>query len=476
MNKKPRKMLTSFTILIIVILALAVLSWIVSAAVPGSGVAAASFSTIIRSVIDGFSDAAGAGADLIAFIFAIGGFLGIVKSTGALDAGIATLVRKLNGKEELLIAAVMFVFSIGGTTYGMCEETVPFYIMMASTMVAAGMDTLVGALAVALGAGVGVLGSTINPFCTMAAVAACNSVGVEVDTGKMIGLGVVLWLTSYAVALYFVLKYAKKVKADKGSTFLSLQEQEVMENEFSKGFELDAKLTSKQKLVLWIFGLSFVVMICGFLPWEDYGINIFGGWSEAIMGEGIPMGYWYFDEGAVLFFIMSIVIGLIAGMPEAEFVTTFINGSAELISVAFIIATARGATVLMGNTGLGEWLVNVIAHTLEGVPGFIYAPLAYILYLPLSFLVPSTSGLAGLSMPIMGPVTAQLGFSVEVMILIFSAANGLINLFAPTAGALMGGLQTAKIEYTTYMKFALKAVVAIGIANIVIVTIAMMIL
>ncbi|MBQ6493598.1 MAG: YfcC family protein [Erysipelotrichaceae bacterium] len=475
MEKKPRKMLTSFTILILMILALAVLSWIV-AAIPDSGVTAAGFSTIIRSVVDGFSNAAGSGADLIAFIFCIGGFLGIVNSTGALDTGIATLVRKLNGREEILIAAVMFVFSIGGTTYGMCEETVPFYIMLASTMVAAGMDTLTGALAVALGAGVGVLGSTINPFCTMAAVGALDGVGISVDTGKMIALGVVLWLSSYAIALYFVLKYAKKVKADKGSTFLSLQEQKIMEDEFSKGYDANAKLSGKQKLVLWIFGLSFAVMICGFIPWEDYGVTLFSGWSEFIMGEGIPMGYWYFDEGATLFFIMAIVIGFIYGMGEAEFVETFIRGSADLISVAFIIAVARGATVLMGNTGLGEWLVNVIADTLRGVPGFIYAPLAYILYLPLSFLVPSTSGLAGLSMPIMGPVTDQLGFSVEVMILIFSAANGLINLFAPTAGALMGGLQTAKIEYPTYMKAALKPIIVIGIANIIIVTVAMMIM
>ena len=475
MEKKPRKMLTSFTILILMILALAVLSWIV-AAIPDSGVTAAGFSTIIRSVVDGFSNAAGSGADLIAFIFCIGGFLGIVNSTGALDTGIATLVRKLNGREEILIAAVMFVFSIGGTTYGMCEETVPFYIMLASTMVAAGMDTLTGALAVALGAGVGVLGSTINPFCTMAAVGALDGIGISVDTGKMIALGVVLWLSSYAIALYFVLKYAKKVKADKGSTFLSLQEQKIMEDEFSKGYDANAKLSGKQKLVLWIFGLSFAVMICGFIPWEDYGVTLFSGWSEFIMGEGIPMGYWYFDEGATLFFIMAIVIGFIYGMGEAEFVETFIRGSADLISVAFIIAVARGATVLMGNTGLGEWLVNVIADTLRGVPGFIYAPLAYILYLPLSFLVPSTSGLAGLSMPIMGPVTDQLGFSVEVMILIFSAANGLINLFAPTAGALMGGLQTAKIEYPTYMKAALKPIIVIGIANIIIVTVAMMIM
>ena len=476
MEKKQRKMLTSFTILVLMILALAVLSWIVSAAVPDSGVAAATFADIIRSVVDGFSDAAGAGADLIAFIFCIGGYLGIVNSTGALDAGIATLVRKLHGREEILIAAVMFVFSIGGTTYGMCEETVPFYIMLASTMVAAGMDTLTGALVVALGAGVGVLGSTINPFCTMNAVGALGDVGINVDVGKMIALGVVLWISSYLIALYFVLKYAKKVKADKGSTFLSLQEQKVMEEEFSKGFEPDVQLTSKQKLVLWIFGLSFVIMICGFLPWEDYGVMAFSGWSEVIMGEGIPMGYWYFDEGAVLFFIMAIIVGFIAGMKEDEFVEKFIAGSADLISVAFIIAVARGATVLMGNTGLGPWLVNVIANILEGVPGFIYAPLAYILYLPLSFLVPSTSGLSGLSMPIMGPVTSQLGFSVEVLILIFSAANGLINLFAPTAGALMGGLQTAKIEYPTYMKFALKPIIVIGIANIIIVTIAMMIL
>ena len=310
-------MLTSFTILVLMILALAVLSWIV-AAIPESGVAPATFATIIRSVVDGFSDAAGSGADLIAFIFCIGGYLGIVNSTGALDAGIATLVRKLHGREEILIAAVMFVFSIGGTTYGMCEETVPFYIMLASTMVAAGMDTLTGALVVALGAGVGVLGSTINPFCTMAAVGALNDVGIAVDTGKMIALGIVLWLSSYAIALYFVLRYAKKVKADKGSTFLSLQEQEIMENEFSKGFDAKAEMTGKQKLVLWIFGLSFAVMICGFIPWEDYGVSIFGGWSEFIMGEGIPMGYWYFDEGATLFFIMAIIVGFIYGMKEEK--------------------------------------------------------------------------------------------------------------------------------------------------------------
>ena len=203
-------MLSSFTILLIIILALAVLSWVIP------DVTNATLPNILLAPAFGFYDAKA----VCAFVIVLGGFLEIVKLTGALDNGIATLVRKLHGKEEIMIAVIMFVFSIGGTTYGMCEETVPFYLLMASTMVAAGFDTMVGAATIALGAGVGVLGSTINPFCTGAAISALNEVGIATNAAIIDLIGVALWLTSYAVALFFVLNYAKKVKADKGSTIL----------------------------------------------------------------------------------------------------------------------------------------------------------------------------------------------------------------------------------------------------------------
>ena len=463
--KKERKMLSSFTILLIIILALAVLSWVIP------DVTNATLPNILLAPAFGFYDA----KDVCAFVIVLGGFLEIVKLTGALDNGIATLVRKLHGKEEIMIAVIMFVFSIGGTTYGMCEETVPFYLLMASTMVAAGFDTMVGAATIALGAGVGVLGSTINPFCTGAAISALNEVGIATNAAIIDLIGVALWLTSYAVALFFVLNYAKKVKADKGSTILSLQEQEVMKTEFvEKEVDKNAVLTGKQKTVLVLFALTFVVMIVGFIPWDSFGVEFFLGWSDKLLGN--PLGWWYFDEGTTWFLIMSIVIGLVARIPERDFVDTFLAGVGGIMPVVLVIATARGATVLMSETGLGEYIVTVCAEALQGVPTFIYAPVAYLLYLPLSFLVPSTSGLASLSMPIMGGITAKLGFSVETMILIFSAGNGLFNLFTPTSGALMGGLSIAKIDYPTWLKFVIKPVIVIALVNIVVVTVAMMVL
>src|SRR5699024_2730916 len=148
--------------------------------------------------------------------------------------GIAALVKKLKGNELILIPILMFIFSIGGTTYGMLEETVPFYLLLAAAMVAAGFDSIVGASIVLLGAGCGVLGSTVDPFAVGAAVDLLSTSGIEVDPGVIILLGVILWLVSQSISIVFVMRYAKKVKADKGSTIPSLQERQSTEAEFGK--------------------------------------------------------------------------------------------------------------------------------------------------------------------------------------------------------------------------------------------------
>ena len=156
-------------------------------------------------------------------MFCLGAFLAIVNATGALETGIHTLVRKLHGKELVLVWILMFLFSVGGTTYGMGEETVGFYILLAATMMAAGFDPIVGAATVLLGAGTGVLGSTINPFATGAAVAAATSVGVEVNMGTTYVIGIILWLSAYLLSVLFVTAYAKKVRANKGSILTAAQ-------------------------------------------------------------------------------------------------------------------------------------------------------------------------------------------------------------------------------------------------------------
>lgn len=483
--KKKRGMPSSFTILLALLAIVAVITVIVSGT-SGGAVTAARLSDFCTAPIKGFADA----LPVCLFVMILGGFLGMMTETGALDNGIAVLVQKLKGNEIMLIPVLMLIFSLGGTTYGMCEETVPFYALLAATMMAAGFDPMVGAATVLLGAGCGCLGSTVNPFAVGAAVDALIGVGIEVNQSIIIGLGAVLWIVTTAMSIVFVMNYAKKVKADKGSTILSMQELKDAEEAHGKAaseVHKEVKLTGRQKGVLIAFAFTFVVMIVGFIPLADLnegvanffdagavydadGNAVVQGWSALI--TGLPIGQWYFDEASTWFFLMAVLIGIIGGLSEKQIVNTFITGAADMMSVVLVIALARGISVLMANTGLDVFVLDAAANALAGLSGVIFAPMSFLVYFGLSFLIPSTSGMATVSMPIMGPLAVKLGFSPEVMVMIFSAAIGVVNLFTPTSGAIMGGLALAKIEWTTWLKFALKLIVALSVVCAIILTVA----
>lgn len=487
--KKKRGMPSSFTILLALLAIVAVITVIVSGT-SGGAVTAARLSDFCTAPILGFADA----LPVCLFVMILGGFLGMMTETGALDNGIAVLVQKLKGNEIMLIPVLMLIFSLGGTTYGMCEETVPFYALLAATMMAAGFDPMVGAATVLLGAGCGCLGSTVNPFAVGAAVDALTGVGIEVNQSIILGLGAVLWIVTTAMSIFFVMNYAKKVKADKGSTILSMQELKDAEEAHGKAaseVHKEVKLTGRQKGVLIAFAFTFVVMIVGFIPLADLnegvanffdagavydadGNAVVQGWSALI--TGLPIGQWYFDEASTWFFLMAVLIGIIGGLSEKQIVNTFITGAADMMSVVLVIALARGISVLMANTGLDVYVLDAAANALAGLSGVIFAPMSFLVYFGLSFLIPSTSGMATVSMPIMGPLAVKLGFSPEVMVMIFSAAIGVVNLFTPTSGAIMGGLALAKIEWTTWLKFALKLIVALSVVCAVILTVACVLL
>lgn len=487
--KKKRGMPSSFTILLALLAIVAVITVIVSGT-SGGAVTAARLSDFCTAPILGFADA----LPVCLFVMILGGFLGMMTETGALDNGIAVLVQKLKGNEIMLVPVLMLIFSLGGTTYGMCEETVPFYALLAATMMAAGFDPMVGAATVLLGAGCGCLGSTVNPFAVGAAVDALTGVGIEVNQSIIIGLGAVLWIVTTAMSIVFLMNYAKKVKADKGSTILSMQELKDAEEAHGKAaseVHKEVKLTGRQKGVLIAFAFTFVVMIVGFIPLADLnegvanffdagavydadGNAVVQGWSALI--TGLPIGQWYFDEASTWFFLMAVLIGIIGGLSEKQIVNTFITGAADMMSVVLVIALARGISVLMANTGLDVFVLDAAANALAGLSGVIFAPMSFLVYFGLSFLIPSTSGMATVSMPIMGPLAVKLGFSPEVMVMIFSAAIGVVNLFTPTSGAIMGGLALAKIEWTTWLKFALKLIVALSVVCAVILTVACVLL
>ncbi|MBM6868790.1 YfcC family protein [Collinsella tanakaei] len=479
-------MISSYTILIVITLIVGVATIVLSRIMPG--VTAASLSDILTSPISGFLD----GIEVSLFLLILGGCLGIVNKLGALDAGIAALVRALHGRETILIAAIMVVFAIMGSTYGFCEETIPFYALLSATLFAAGFDTMVAAATVLLGAGVGCLGSTVNPFAVGVAIDSLSSVGIEANQGIVIGLGLILTVVSYAIALFFILRYANRVRRDKGSTILSLQEQKAAEEAYGTegGSETPEVLafTPKRKVALALFGLSFVVMICGFIPWADFGVTVFtaGGvfdaatetwtvmpWSGLLTGN--PIGEWYFNDASVWFFIMAIVIGILGGLRENEIVDGFLDGAGDMIGVALMVGLSRAISILMGETGLDVVILDSASAALAGTSALVFGPLCYLVYLGLSVVITSTSALATISMPILGPLAANLGFPPEVIIAIFCAANGLANLFSPTA-VFLPGLLLARVQYPTWLKWAAIPIVVIGIASVVITTGALMVL
>ncbi|MDO4747111.1 MAG: YfcC family protein [Candidatus Saccharibacteria bacterium] len=433
--------------------------------VDGSGVEGAALHQVLMAPILGFADA----IDVSIFIMMMGGLLAVVAKTKALETGIKLLVQKLHGKEYILIALLMFIFSILGTTYGFLEESVGFYILIAATMFAAGLDPLVGVATILLGAGTGVLGSTINPFATGVAISAMKDAGVEFNQGTVILIAVVLWLTSLAIAMFFVIRYAKKVQRDKGSTFLSLREKAAAEKAYGKYLKSHddvAKLSGRQIATLIVFGITFLVMIVGFVPWGEFGITFFDSWTGWLTGE--PLGNWWFYEAALWFLICAIIIAIVNRQGEHGFVDAFVDGADDMIGVILVIAVARGASVLMTETSLDNFIIVNAAEGLRNLPEMAFVPLNYLLHVVLSVLVPSSSGLATLSTPIITPVAATLGYSTNVAAMSIVSANGLVNLITPTCGAIMGGLALAKVDYATWFKWGIRVVACIAVVNIIV--------
>ena len=433
--------------------------------VDGSGVVGAQLYQVLIAPILGFADA----IDVSIFIMVLGGLLAVVARTKALETGIKLLVQKLHGKEYLLILLLMFIFSVLGTTYGFLEESVGFYVLIAATMFAAGLDPLVGVATILLGAGSGVLGSTINPFATGVALSAMKDAGVDFSQGTVILIAVVLWLTSLAISAFFVVKYAKKVQKDKGSTFLSLREQAAAEKrygKFLKSQDDETKLSGKQIATLIVFGITFLVMIVGFIPWGEFGITFFDSWTGWLTGASL--GNWWFYEAALWFLICAIIIAIINRQGEHGFVDAFVDGADDMIGVILVIAVARGAYVLMSQTLIDNFIIYNASNFLATLPELAFVPLNYLLHVVLSILVPSSSGLATLSTPIIAPVAANLGYSTNVAAMTIVAANGLVNLITPTCGAIMGGLALAKVDYSTWFKWGIRVVACIAVVNIIV--------
>lgn len=378
--------------------------------------------------------------DVALFILVIGGFLGVTMKTGAIQNGIARVVDRLRGRERLLIPILMALFALGGTSYGMAEESLAFYVLVITVMVAAGYDSLVGASILLLGCGIGVIGSTVNPFATGIA---SGFAGVGIDQG-LIGRIVIL-VVGVIIGTWWVMRYAAKVKAQPETSLLGADRETVSASfrtaPADNGDEPSPTMTGRQKVVLLLFFGAFVAMIVGVVPWSDLGIT------------RLPTLFWWFPEMTASFLFFAILIGLAGRMKEGEFVDAFVNGARDLLGVALIIGIARGVTVIMTNGQITDTVLNAAEQAVAGLGGVAFINLMYILFLPLSFLIPSSSGLATVAMPIMAPLASFANVPAELVVTAYQTGNGLVNLVTPTSAVVMGGLAIAKVGYGTWIKF-----------------------
>ena len=390
---------------------------------------------IIMAPIKGFYDPASYAAnaiDVSLFVLVIGGFLGVVNATGAVTAGIERAMVRLRGREKWMIPILMALFAAGGTTYGMAEETLAFYVLLIPIMIAAGYDALTAVAVIMLGAGIGVLGSTINPFST---AIASNAAGIPFTQG--IWLRVAILVIGWAICVAYVMRYAERVRRDPSKSLVA-EMKDANEAHFLRERPLVGKgeFTARQKLILALFAASFGVMIWG------------------VSSQG-----WWMAEMSALFLAAAILIGTIAWIGEKPFTTAFVDGARDLLGVALIIGLARGIVVIMDQGKITDTVLHAFESRVTGLSDVAFVNALFGAEALLSFLVPSTSGLAVLSMPVLAPLSDFAGVGRELAVTAFQTAIGLTNLIAPTYAVVIGGLAIGRVPYHRWLRFMLPLLV-----------------
>lgn len=375
--------------------------------------------------------------DVALFILLIGGFLGVTMKTGAIDAGIGAVVKRLGQRGKVLITVLMVIFAAGGTFYGMAEESLAFYPLIIAAMIALGYDALAAVALIMLGAGIGTIGSTINPFSTGIAT---GIAGIPLLEGVI--YRIIILVGGAALGIWYVLRYAGRVQKDPSKSAVADMKEE-NEKQFLGGDQAGAskELTSRHKLILALFGFAFVGMIVSVIPWSDIGIT------------RIETRWWWFGEMSAWFMVMGIVIGLVGGLREEGTVNAFIDGARDMLGVALVVAVARGISVIMTNGLIIDTVLYWCQQALSGLTSVAFINTIFLLYIPLSFLIPSSSGLATVTMPVMAPLASFAGVPTHLVVTAYQSASGLVNLITPTFAVVTGGLAIGRISFGVWWKW-----------------------
>ena len=440
---------TAYTILFALIVLVAALTWIIPAgqydrqmneevgrevAVPGTYQTVESnpqsLIDVLLAPIAGFYDPdsyAANAIDVALFVLMLGGFLGVVNATGAINTGIRQSMRAMEGREIWMIPILMALFAAGGTTYGMAEETLAFYAILLPVVLRAGYDAVTGVAIILIGAGIGVLGSTINPFAT---IIAANAAQVPFTDG--IVLRFVILLGGLAICIAYVMRYAHRVKADRDRSTVARQ-WSAHERYFLRGgddTDEDDTLSGTQKTILIIFAATFGAMI----------------W-------GVATQDWWMARMGALFLGSAILIGIIGRLGEKGLTGAFVDGARDLLGVALVIGLARGIVVVMEEGRIVDTILHSAAQTLGDLSSVAFISAMFGIEVAMSFFVPSSSGLAVLSMPILAPLADFAGVGRDLVVTAYQSANGLVNLINPTFAVVIGGLAIGRVPYDRWIVF-----------------------
>lgn len=377
----------------------------------------------VLAIVNGVYDS----IDISLFIFVLGGMLAFMNNSGTFSAGMGNLAKVTKGKEFLLIVLITFLISLGGTTFGMCEETVPIYAIVIPVFVMAGYDALVAIGAVYLGSSIGTMCSTVNPFSV---VIASNAAGINFMEGFEIRLAAMIVGT--AICAGYVIVYGNKVKKDPSKSLI-LESKPYIDEKFCSQEEIPT-MTLRMKLSLLVFFAAFAIMVYG------------------VVTQG-----WWFGEMTGVFLVASIIIGLILGMSEKDMVNDFLVGAGDMMGVALICGVARSINIVLDGGLVSDALLNVMSGWVAGMSPYAFAIMMFFIYIILGFFINSSSGLAVLSIPIMAPLADTVGLPREVVITAYMFGQGTMGFVTPT-GLVLVVLQLVNVNYDKYLKFVMPLV------------------
>jgi len=380
-------------------------------------------------------------AEIIFFIFIVGGSFGVVNATGAIEAGIGKITKKMAGKERAIIPIVMILFSLGGAIFGMAEETLPFVPIMVTLAIALGFDSLTGAGIVLAGAGAGFAAAFMNPF----------TVGVAQGIAELplfsgMGYRIFCYVSMLALTVAFIYWYAGRVKKDPSRSLMhdiDKTREEVLDLSVMKEF------TTSHQLVLLVLAGTMVLLVFGVM---QYG--------------------WYIQEISALFLGMAILTGIVGKLGFNGFAINLAEGMAALTTGALVVGFARAILVVLTQGNILDTILFGAATAVASLPSIFSAMGMYVFQCLLNFIVPSGSGQAAVSMPIMAPLGDLVGVTRQVAVLAYQFGDGISNIFTPTSGYFMAGLALAKIPWDRWAKWFLPLILLQYLLGAILVTIA----